>query len=93
MHRYIGIISAIFAVLGFASTAIMFWLHATNGGMAILFFHLWGVIASVAAVVIGFLGRWMAKRVPTPISRASDFGMGLGLGVLLAQLIGFLFIG
>jgi hypothetical protein len=93
MHRYIGIIAAIFAVLGFLSTAMMFWAHANNGGMAVMAFHLWGVIASVAAVALGFLARFMAKRVPTPISRASDFGMGLGLGVLLAQLIGFLILG
>lgn len=93
MHRYLGFIAAAFAVLGFLAFAAMFWGMANNGGIAVLGMQMWGVIASVAAVVLGFVARLMAKNQPVRISRASDFGMGLGLGNLLALLIAMLFFG
>ena len=93
MHRYVGIFAAICAIIGFISTALM--LHGTvnSAGMAVLLFHIWGIAASLVAVIMGFAGRWMAGRVPTTISRASDFGLGLGLGTLLAQAIAFMILG
>ena len=92
MHRYAGIISAIFAGLGFISIAAMFWGHAQNDGMAAAAFQLWGIVSSTAAIVLGFIARWMAKQAKGRISRASDFGMGLGLGCMLALLIAMLFL-
>lgn len=93
MHRYIGFVAAAFAILGFLAFALMFYAWANQGGMAVAGFQLWGVIASVAAIILGIISRFMAKMAPARTSRTSDFGLGLGLGNILAFAIALFFFG
>ena len=91
MHKFIAFIAAAFAMLGALSIALMFYGHFNEGGMAVLAFQLWGVIASVAALVLGFLARVLSKGLPTP--SAAKFAMGLGAISLLALILGFVILG
>ena len=87
MHRILGIIAAVAAVIGFLFMLSMFWGAANNGGMAVLGLQVFGILASVAAIIIGGIALFLGR--PTP-SGFSEFGFGLGLGNLLALLIAYL---
>ncbi|WP_409433543.1 hypothetical protein ACJ3XI_03285 [Litorimonas sp. RW-G-Af-16] len=82
-------ISAAFAVLAFIAVAMMLYAAATvsgSAGMAIIAFQLWALIAGCAAVVLGIVARLLGRETLKGLG-AANFGIGLGLGSLLAMFI------
>jgi len=90
MSKILGWVAAIAAAIGFLLFAHMFWGAFNNGGMAVLGLQVFGVIASIAAVILGGLGLFLARP---DRSRISEFGFGLGLGNILALIIAMILIG
>ncbi len=87
MHRTLGIISSLAAILGFLLLLNMFWASVNNGGMAVLGLQVFVISASVAAIILGGLGLLLGR--PSP-SGFSNFGFGVGLGNLVALAIAYL---
>lgn len=54
-------------------------------GMAILVYQLFGLIGAGAALLFGFVGRLMDRRVPVPAGRVANTAIAVGLvgGLLL----------
>jgi len=87
MHRILGIIAAVAAAIGFLFLLNTFWAASNNGGMAVLGLQVFGVLASVFAIIVGAVALFLGRPEP---SGFSNFGFGLGLGNLLALLIAYL---
>ena len=87
MHRILGSLSSLAAIIGFLFLLNMFWAAANNGGMAVLGLQVFGVLASIIAVLLGGLALFLGRPKP---SGFSNFGFGVGLGNLLALLIAYL---
>lgn len=82
------------ACLGIAITVLMVGMYyavligdAADGaaGMGLLFLQLWGAIGAAAALLFGFIGRLMDRRVPLPAGRIANTAVAIGLlgGLLL----------
>ncbi|MEL7445106.1 MAG: hypothetical protein AAGK02_04750 [Pseudomonadota bacterium] len=91
MHKVISYISAALAIGGAICMAAMFYAAFNNGGMAVLGLQVFGIIGSVAALVLGFLAKVLSKDHPTP--GAAKLAIGLGGLSLLSLVIGFVTIG
>ena len=80
----LGVIIAVFMV-GSLYLGLMSDGFSGGRGMAVLFFQLWGAIGSVVAILFGFIGRRMDRRVPLPAGRIANTSVAVGLvcGLLL----------
>ncbi len=96
MYKILNFIAAVFALLGTLLIGNMLYEHLTGGfengeGMAILVFQLFGVICAGLALVLGFIGRLLAKRKNEAPGRLGTFAMGLALLTLLMLILAMIF--
>ncbi|MEL6688477.1 MAG: hypothetical protein AAFP97_12775 [Pseudomonadota bacterium] len=77
----LAIIGSVLALLCTLSLYIGVISDAFTGpqGMVILFFQLWGAIGVSIALIFGFAGRVIDRRVPKPASRFSNGSIAVGL--------------
>lgn len=87
MNKFLAFISAAFAMLAFLSVVLMSYAAHNNGGMTVLLFQVWALIAGGAAIVFGLISWLLTKRTDQPTPGGARFGFGFGLGSLLALAI------
>ena len=90
MRTLVNILAVLGAVLAVFAVGSLYYGQATDAfsdgrGMASLAFQLYGAIGAGAALLFGFVGRLMDRRVPRPARPISNICIAVGLiaGLLL----------
>lgn len=88
MRLVINIVAIIGLVIGVACVFQVYGLRgseSTSEGFANATIPFWGLLGAGTAIVFGFVGRIIDRRVPMPASKISDFSIAGGflLGALI----------
>ena len=86
MRTLLNILAVLGALVAVMSVGSLYYGELQGGsGMASLAFQLYGAIGAGAALLFGFVGRLMDRRVPRPARPISNICIAVGLiaGLLL----------
>lgn len=89
MHKFMGLIAAIFGILAFIATLLLWYGYHTADNMA---FKHWAMISGAAAVILGVIAHFLPRDKGELAPESARFGIGFGLGAILAILIAKYFL-
>lgn len=89
MHKFIGLIAALFGILAFIATLLLWYGYHTAGDMA---FKHWALLSGAAATILGVIAHFLPRDKGEVVPESARFGIGFGLGAILAVLIAKYFL-